>query len=413
MGFIISTTTFALLALTILGYLSTLNFASDNGTASKLLATSQASYLPASSISLSPPKTGIAILDDTYFPAAISFSYSALSGELPQLSLLSLYFYGQGIAIWMLMLLEGFRVGNAWRLVSFVTVFGFAFENLGMGLTVPLFFLLHLATSPISRAPSGESAVEVARFKTSLLVHPTELAVLPLSVGVGCGIPTVLALTLPAEPQVAFWKSSQFWMVVRMFHPALTAVVHLLMSMLSRATVNPANKLGTPDERNKIVASGLRQVYRIITAVAMVSHVAVLTLLAAAEFAPSLFSAHALGFLTVPEVFGPLPFWREGIRRRPFTLAEGGLWFIQWEAFVSGVAVLIWALALNRDALWSRGGVLSYVVTVGKSALVTLVAGPSVAAVELLRERDEALLEETQSKPPANQSKKSIEGGAR
>ena len=235
-------------------------------------------------------------------------------------------------------------------------------------------------------------------------MHPAELAVLPWSVLVGCGVPTVLALALDPVPALPAYRSAQTWMAARLFHPIWTAVAHLFLSIMNRGWSGQGSGFGSAEERNRLVAASLRGVYRVAMGVATFSHVAVFTLLGVANFLPSLLSERANNFLDFQRIFSPMLFWVEDAPR-PDSLAEGGLFFMQWEMFVSGLAILVWSFALNRDALWNVSKGPGFVLTFLKTLLLVALGGPSAAAVDLIRDRDEVLLESTDTEQRPVQTK--------
>lgn len=105
--------------LAVIGVLGTFKLAKDNGFIDLLNASlaSARPTLPDSILPLRTRWTGIAAIDKQA-ATFVSFFWACLDGKTPALSLQAVHFMGQGTALWVLLLVESFRVGNAWRLVS-------------------------------------------------------------------------------------------------------------------------------------------------------------------------------------------------------------------------------------------------------------------------------------------------------
>ena len=109
----------AILLLGLVGWLGTWQFSFDNGANAMFTEASTISNptLPGTNIPMRENWTGIAQVDET-FRLFLAIFWPIFNGGLPELSLMSFHFYGQMITVWMLILVEGFRVANTWRLIS-------------------------------------------------------------------------------------------------------------------------------------------------------------------------------------------------------------------------------------------------------------------------------------------------------
>jgi len=119
MGWSKGTAKLLLPALAIVGFLGTHKLAMDNGLY-KMIAVnlkSSSPQLEGTNFSQRTQWTGFKAID-SHLSLMVSFFWPMLSGNIPNLTLMSTHFLGQGMSIWMLMLIETFRVGNTWRLVS-------------------------------------------------------------------------------------------------------------------------------------------------------------------------------------------------------------------------------------------------------------------------------------------------------
>ena len=119
-------------------------------------------------------------------------------------------------------------------------------------------------------------------------------------------------------------------------------------------------------------------------------------LTALAHLFPVLFSRTYLPQLQPTQVFLPVnPF---NTHAHAKTLADGALWFLQWDFYTGVAATLVWGLTLLRG---SNGGKLS-ATAILKSAFLSLVLGPAGAAVAAVWERDERVFSSADGNPDRN-----------
>lgn len=275
------------------------------------------------------------------------------------------------------------------------TLIGILIENVAAAIIIPLWCLLHLVTSPIASA-----RISAASRKTSLLVHPAELRVLPWSVLIGCGIPSVMTLITNAAPRSPAWSSKQSWILIRQFHPLLASIVHLTLSVMSRSAETGFVSAG---DRNRNVTRALRRVYSVATYTALLSHGAVFALILVSRTVPLIVSEEYRAYLQPSQIFAPLPFWL-----KPVPQVESGAIgiqaFLQWDELVSCLTMLVWATALNRDALHSHPRGSSFQSLFWRMVTLTCVGGPATAAISAIRERDEILLESPETSSEKRES---------
>lgn len=67
--------------------------------------------------------------------------------------------------------------------------------------------------------------------------------------------------------------------------------------------------------------------------------------------------------------------------------------FLQWDEIVACFSILVWAIALNRQALSREPQGSNFLAMIVKTCALTLVGGPAAAAISLIRERDTVILE--------------------
>ena len=291
-----------------------------------------------------------------------------------------------------------FKQTALFTLFASITLFGLLMENVAMALAVPAWCMLHLVSSTTILHVGS-----TLQRQTTLLVHPTEIDIMPWSVLIGCGIPSVMIFLTDASTQKPLRKSQQFWILLRMVHPLLTAVIQLLLSMFSP---EDEQALRDPAKRNKLVAQGLRRVYTVATTVAVVSHAATLSLSLSSMIAPSLFSELYQTMLDPVALFKPDFFWTD---LAPVTsIPAGALAFLQWDELTSIGSILVWAYAVNRNALSGEDKASGLLTVSLRTITWTVVGGPAAAAISLIKERDEFMLEvkEPSLEPSIQESKR-------
>jgi len=395
----------------------------------RTLQASASPYLPDSSLPLRAHWTGILVLDRLAVQF-IAFFWPVLSGEHPAFSLQAVHFLGQGYAIWTLLLVEAFRVGNTWRAVSFITVWGLLMENGLMAGALPVFCVVHLWTSPtvqlkvLGKEKGGEKATgtDTASLTagattnaTALLVHPSELALLPYSIALTAGLPTLFVLISPTGS-----TTQQFYLVLRQLHPLLLAIVHPILSIATSAVAPifaSASSTATPHydsptQRNRAVLRSLNSVYTFATITAMVTQSGVVALILASQTTRRVFAPGYLAYFAPSSVFEP-PRLQAFDFSSPSSSATatyastpisswatGAHQFLQYDELFSMAAILVWATALNRAGVVRPGdkdqsGIRSWLALLGisgaraRTLLWCVVGGPAAAAIQLVRERDE------------------------
>ncbi len=105
--------------LSVVGILGTWVLSTNNGTFSLLeqAITADKSILHGTQQPLQSIFTGIRVVDDQ-LKVLVGFFLPIVDGRTPSTSLLSLHFGGQLVAAWVLCVVESFRTGNRWRVIS-------------------------------------------------------------------------------------------------------------------------------------------------------------------------------------------------------------------------------------------------------------------------------------------------------
>lgn len=268
------------------------------------------------------------------------------------------------------------------------TLIGCLYQCIPWGFMLPLYKALYLITSPLAFAPTAR-ALGVAD-------HKAQLAALPLSLAVGLVVPTILN-ALP-EP----WSSpfaQQAWLAFWQFFPLWVAACQETAAFIARFFVGGDGSPAT-------LLPSLRRAYMFPLAVGAAVHWGVILLsINPAFFAPLL--ALVPGGVVLPAMPSLAAIFVPKLKPAPDgdLLVHGCLTLLQADMYCAGAAALLWACALRRPGLFapsdprkrvggSAGRVRAMAGLFGSALIRTLLLGPFGAALELLWERDEAVLKE-------------------
>lgn len=250
-------------------------------------------------------------------------------------------------------------------------IFGLVAQVLTFAFAAPLFLGLQLGCSITARRPHADN----------IRVPRVVLAVLPLIFAVGFMVPThMMVLKAPNLISVDFKQ-----IAIAVWHPwpayvsILTTVAYYVLSPFF-------------SNNHRASMSGLRWVYAFAFVNAALSHLVSWIISLATVIVPSMFEERFLESLHPAKVFAiPLP-W-SGLKVD--TLAEGVHVFLRWDYMIGSAGVLIWALTMYTVAHKQILSTVSYPGLLVKAGLLTALAGPTGAAVELMWERDELVFSET------------------
>lgn len=257
---------------------------------------------------------------------------------------------------------------------------GVIFQNITYTVSVPIYLIIHLLTSPTS-APSPAPS--------TFAISSHDLYVLPSSLFGAFVLPTVM-MSLPV-PDLVSATAHYNWQAAWQIFPLTQSLAH---HTYKRLTAPIAFK---PDSWPQLDA-----LYRGIALLSFAPQTALLAIAAtpASAVPDALFSY--LPFLTrdvfvhvtLRSAFIPLLPWNspvvESVARKavvsPEGLAELVKLFLQWDVYVGGAAVLVWgvfvySVARPEKAFWGS--------TLPRVLGWTVLGGPVGAAVMLLWERDE------------------------
>lgn len=247
----------------------------------------------------------------------------------------------------------------------------------------PLLCGLQLGSSITARRPHADN----------IRVPRAVLVAIPFVFVVGFMVPTHL-MALPASLSSADFRqiAIAIWQPWPAYVSILTTMAYFVLSPFV-------------GNNNRASLSSLRWVYAFAFANAAISHLVSWIISLASIIAPALFDDRLRDALHPFKVFAiPLP-W-SGLKVD--TVADGVHVFLRWDYLIGSTAVLLWALSLYTVAQKQSSSTLSWGGLAVKVVLLTILSGPTGAAVELIWERDELVIRETTgTRQQVTKSKKS------
>ncbi|KAJ5166755.1 uncharacterized protein N7482_005536 [Penicillium canariense] len=300
-----------------------------------------------------------------------TFFYPSLDGQSPTLLLHSIGFSGTFGAAWTLVVLESWRKGNAGTIAAYPAIFGLMAQLMTFAFATPLICGLQLGCSITARRPHADN----------IRVPRAVLAVLPVVFVIGYMVPTQ-AMVLPAPSLISIDMKQiaiAIWQPWPAYVSILTTAAYFILSPFL-----PNN--------HRASMSGLRWVYASAFANATLTHLISWVVSLASVAVPHLFDARFLAALHPSKVFAvPLP-W-SGLKVE--TVAEGVHFFLRWDYLIGSAGILLWALTLYSVAHKQILSTISWPGLLVKVGILTVLSGPTGAAVELMWERDELVFKET------------------
>lgn len=221
---------------------------------------------------------------------------------------------------------------------------------------------------------------------------------LPLVYLVGQAVPSAAMIlpysahnTVPVKQLLtALWQP---WPAYVAF--GLTAANLLLGGLLTSGDAR------TPDGRKKS-ASAIRYIYAIAFANAALSHAVAAVVTIGTVVVPELFVGDFARLLHPSAVLETVLPWATSPVAKVAGLAEGAHIFLRWDYNIGTASLLLWAAVLySRAHTHYEGRCVSVLPFLGKIASLTALAGPAAAAVELMWEREEFVLQNEDKVTPA------------
>ncbi|KIX03738.1 uncharacterized protein Z518_07291 [Rhinocladiella mackenziei CBS 650.93] len=333
--------------------------------------------------------TGIGVVDKQ-LTVLVSFFYTAIDGNRADVSLSFLDLGGQVLAAWVLITIEGLRAGNQGKfLLTATTLLGLGVAIIGYACVAPLWFALHLWLSPTAVDPKDHQLT---------VGVPVKLAIAPISILVGFGLPSLL-MCLPA-PTVVSFETKQTWTGIQQGWPIWIGITQFVLSTLAMTLDQRASTLTESDKKAKTIKY-LRQAYVFAIMSSTGSHLTALSLSLLAYAFPVLFSSTYLPQLQPHRIFIPVvPFGPH----RVTVLADGALWFLQWDIVVGAASTLLWGLTLRVAAKYEKSSPIQIVIGSIKIAIITAVLGPCGTAAVAVWGRDELVFRRSSTESKKDKS---------
>lgn len=242
----------------------------------------------------------------------------------------------------------------------------------------PLYAGLHLIFSSTASRPNAES----------IRAPRAVLNVIPYVFIIGYLVPSLLLIAPLSETITADVKQIIIaaWQPWPLYISILTTVAHILFS--------PFVSNDKTIDGGRATLGSLRKVYAVAFANTAINHLIPWTISLFTILEPRFFNKEFADALHPLNVFQlPLPWAQPTLQITE--LGAGVHVFLRWDYVIGSTGVLLWALSLHRNAhraILGKAGGLRLLI---KVALLSVVASPVGAAVELMWERDELVVHET------------------
>ena len=258
------------------------------------------------------------------------------------------------------------KVYTDWHSVS---IFGLLYQSLGLGLCAPFYLLVHSLTSPTAAMPTVQNIS---------IPKPALTSLIPALV-LGMILPT-MSMSLPTPAYLSHHTKANL-VLLWQFFPVWTSLFCLLSVQIFRSFQLPFRH-----------SQMLRATYLFVITLSALTHASAVTLAVAPMLAPSIFNPSHAKQLT--GAYLEFPPWPIQSTAKASSIADGALWFIQYDYIITSWAFLFWSVSLKLAGV-GKGSDLSFLQTVlhFASALVrTAILGPMGCAASLIWERDETVL---------------------
>ncbi|ORY55267.1 uncharacterized protein BCR38DRAFT_403374 [Pseudomassariella vexata] len=324
--------------------------------------------LPGSQNPLLTSYLGLPVLDGLLAVASVLWANVA-DGSSPVLSLYALQFGGQLVPIFLVMMVEGSKVGNTGNPLHFSVLWGYTMQTVGYAATMPIYAIMHLFTSPtfISR---GRALSKANRPRTSACL--TLEALVP-AFSIGYLLPTLLMAWPVSSPTLHQWFG-----VLWQGFPLYVVVWQQVFTRLRKPTLQSDSET-------------ISRAYDWAFNTASVIQLFTYTVILAVKVAPGSFPTWAVEEFTFGRVFRPGSFFST----RPLTSMITAMHeFFKWDQIIGSAAALTWAVTLNVTA---RNDTMSWGdwILLGWDILRwSTLAGPGGALARLLQRRDKIVISE-------------------
>lgn len=257
------------------------------------------------------------------------------------------------------------------------TLFGVSVAIVGYACVAPLWFAFHLfASSTVVNPEPSDLLVE----------NPLQVVLAPLATSIGFGFPS-LVMCLPA-PKVLSFDTKQWWTGVQQGWSLWISLATTALTFLVSA-VNPEYINMTPEAQRAKTVKNLRLAYLFSLLTTAGSHICVLFLCTLAYAFPVLFAEPYKTQLQPSNTLVPVnPFAPYQAK----TLADGALWFLQWDWIIGAISTALWGLTLRTSAKQETATIGQWVSGAIKILIIAVAVGPAGLAVVSIWARDELVL---------------------
>lgn len=253
---------------------------------------------------------------------------------------------------------------------------GILVQNMTYTVSVPLYLILHVFTSPVSSS--------LTDLENILPVDVRDIALLPPS-NIICFILPAILMYLPS-PGVVSYPTHYTWNAIWQIFPVTQSACHWVLKHLVRFPPGPTST-------TKAYLRSVSSVYSYVTVLCVASQLALLAVaLVPASVVPPQW-APLFTEVNFSTAFIPYLPWKTPVLNTATALvevegrAELARLFLQWDIYCGGTAILAWAVYLHR-IMWPHKGVLELAA---KALTWSVLGGPITAAAAILWERDMAI----------------------
>ena len=258
-------------------------------------------------------------------------------------------------------------------------IWGLLIQNITLAVIMPLYFILHLSTSP-TLSSSRQS---------DLRMNTSKLASIPISISLGFILPGIL-MSLPA-PSVQSFESKQTFLALWQTFPIWIEILQLVVSSLI-SQIDTRTRSAVPAEASNVHCLRiLRFVYGFLLVTASTTQISALTVTATSMLFPALFAPGFRGIFNPSKVLVPLGVTPSA---KMSSVGSGNLQLLQYDEMISSTAMVLWASTLlvsayksTKNKKFDRWAALF----LGGGA-VAFLAGPMGCAIVLCWVRDELVL---------------------
>lgn len=244
---------------------------------------------------------------------------------------------------------------------------------MNLAIAIPWYLFIHLMLSTTASRPTSANL--------SIPIH--DLKALIFKIVLGLILPSVL-VALPEKYTESLF-TRQVGIALWQLWPCWATLVHYSAMILL-----PSKKDTLADTR-----SAFRYVYGFTFGIAAITHIVPWVISLTATYVLPQLNGETIPMFHPKALFMPALPW---LLVKPDSIAQGSFWLIQWDHIVGSGALYWWCLDLYRSAHTAQGKRIGWMAFVLKTTAISLFSGFTGAAVMLLWEREEMILEAGQIK---------------